>query len=233
MWYPASHPSHRMSLGASSPSPQTSHAVVSASPIPSPPPRGAEVCSGGSDRGGIGARDRSEEGSEEAGSDESDESSLAFTIRKSESESSSPTPPSSSEGSDIGSSSVCIARSRVVGHRTRGGRRRTASGASRGRSTPPGEARRMGCQDRSEGASFSFSLSSRIARDVLRTEPRGDPRSRRAGRGDACARACPPAAPPDARGRTARHSARPTPREDRGACARARGFLNPLDETMF
>ena len=74
MWYPASHPSHRMSLGASSPSPQTSHAVVSASPIPSPPPRGAEVCSGGSDRGGIGARDRSEEGSEEAGSDESDES---------------------------------------------------------------------------------------------------------------------------------------------------------------
>ena len=233
MWYPASHPSHRMSLGASSPSPQTSHAVVSASPIPSPPPRGAEVCSGGSDRGGIGARDRSEEGSEEAGSDESDESSLAFTIRKSESESSSPTPPSSSEGSDIGSSSVCIARSRVVGHRTRGGRRRTASGASRDVRPLPARRDEWGAKIDRRVPRFRFRCRLGSRETCFERSPGATPVRVARARGDACARACPPAAPPDARGRTARHSARPTPREDRGRVHGREGFLNPLDETMF
>ena len=99
-----------------------------------------------------------------------------------------------------------------------------------GRSTPPGEVRRTGCQDRTEGASFFVVVSDR-ARRASNGAPGRTPFASRGPRGDACARACPPAAPPDARGRTARHSARPTPREDREECARAPGF--PLDETMF
>ena len=103
-----------------------------------------------------------------------------------------------------------------------------------GRSTPPGEARRMGCQDRSEGASFSFSLSSRIARDVLRTGPRGDPRSRRAGRAGtrARARAHPRPRPTPAGG--PRGTLRdPRPARTGGRVHGREGFLNPLDETMF